>query len=423
MLFPLPIPPVSPKTCTGGDDITNDSGFGVARLVRGAQMAKMFWLRVLALIIAAALGVGCTAAAEPSYLSAPIVELDANALRPRDGTRRVLAAADPKSDGPPSDHERRLGLRWRFRAGSPSPGIAVGSDGTVYVPTQEGHVHAVAADGAFRWSFNCHAPATGVAVNSAGLLLVANTAGVLQAILPGGTGLWAYQAPHPFGTPLVVGGDATAYVGDRSDCLVAVSSKGGALWRAPIEGGIAQSPTLLRDGRVVVGTADGRLMWVEGVLRRRVLTLPATIVQPPELLSDGTILAVAGTTLVAALEGAEAWRVEGVQAAASLDTGFVTIGEDGICWWGSEGQRQRCSPLSWAPSARPAVGPVGRIFVPTPSGDLVVVAATGKVERVVPVARTGLWAPVVDAERGQVLAAAGDGVLGAVALGVEGLDR
>jgi hypothetical protein len=180
---------------------------------------------------------------------------------------------------------------------------------------------------------------------------------------------------------------------------------------------------LLRDGRVVVGTADGRLVWVEGVLRRRVLALPASIVQPPELLSDGTILAVAGTTLVGAREGAEAWRVEGVQAAASLDTGFVTIGEEGTCWWGAEGQRQRCSPLPWDPSARPAVGPKGRIFVPTPTGDLVVVAATGDVERIVPLARTGLWAPVVDAERGQVLAAAGDGVVGAVALAVGGLDR
>jgi hypothetical protein len=122
--------------------------------------------------------------------------------------------------------------------------------------------------------------------------------------------------------------------------------------------------------------------------------------------------------MVAVRDGAQLWRVDGVQSLAAFAQGCVTLGVEGLCWRAADGQKTRCSPLAVQASARLAVGADGRIYVPTTRGELVVVASTGKVERVVPVARQALWEPVVDQLRGQVLAAAGDGVVGAVALEV-----
>ena len=364
----------------------------------------------------------CSATAEPAYLASPITRWQIAEGSRNESPRAPGAIDPPPSDGAPSLQERQLGLRWRFRAGSPSPGIAVAPDGTVYVPTHEGHVHAVAADGQFQWSFNCHAPATGVAVNARGLLLVGTNDGVLHAILAGGTGLWAYQAPFPLRTRLAVGGDGTAFVGDASDHLVAVSPFGGARWRAPIEGGIVAGPVVLPDGSVLVGTAAGELLWVDGVLKRRRVALPGVVVQDPEMLSDGTVMVVTESALVVVRDGIEAWHVDGVEAAAGAEDECVTIGGDGLCRRALDGTARGCAPFPRSPSARPVVGPRGQVFVPTRAGELVIVAPTGQIERVVQVARTALLEPVVDASHGQVLVGAGDGVVGAVALEATGDD-
>jgi outer membrane protein assembly factor BamB len=379
-------------------------------------MARMSWRGALGCVLGAGLGAGCAAGSEPEYLSGPAPVLELRHVVAERSVPHAPTREPPRVDGAPSEIERELGLRWRFRGGSPSPGVAIGPDGTVYVPTHEGHVHAVAADGQFRWSFNCHAPATGAAVTPSGVLLVGTTDGVLHAILPGGTGLWAYRAPHPLTTPLAVGRDGTAYVGDRSDHLVAVSSYGGARWRAPIQGSISAGPVLLPDGGILVGTGAAELLWVDGVLKRRQVTLPATVVQAPEILDDGTVVALAGRLLVGVRQGREVWRVEAVDAVAAATGGCVTVGAAGLCRRDLDGRASSCSPFEWVASARPLAEPDGWVYVPTGQGELVVVAPDGRVQRVVTVARTALWAPAVDEERGQVLAAAGDGVVGAVAL-------
>ncbi len=64
-------------------------------------------------------------------------------------------------------------------------------------------------------------------------------------------------------------------------------------------------------------------------------------------------------------------------------------------------------------------GSPGGVYVPTDEGELIVVDPDGRVQRVVTVARTALWSPIADVDRGQVLAAAGDGVVGAVSVLVE----
>jgi hypothetical protein len=173
---------------------------------------------------------------------------------------------------------------------------------------------------------------------------------------------------------------------------------------------------LLADGSVLVATTRATLQWIEGVLDRRTVELPGMPVLEPRELGDGLVAVVVDDVLVAIREGAEAFRLEGVEAVAAVQDGLVTVGESGICWRDVRGTVARCASFAGTASAHPAVGPTGQVFVPTESGALVVVSAQGEVERTVTVARTALWTPVMDEDRGQVLAAAGDGVVGAVAL-------
>ncbi len=382
-------------------------------------MPGMSWRARLFRVATTALMTGCSTATVPGYVADQGREIEVQVASRELLTPAAAPVVAPRSDGPPTDTDRGLGLRWRFRGGSPSPGIALGPDGAVYVPTHEGHVHSLSADGSFRWSFNCHAPPTGAAVTPAGLLLVGTTAGMLHAILPGGTGLWAYRAPYPLLTPLAVDAAGTAYFGDRSQNVVAVSAYGGARWRAPLEGTITAGPVLLPDGKVVVGTDRAELLWIEGVLRRRRVALPGTPVQSPRVLTDGTLLVLTDGVLLGVRDGEELWRRSGVQAMAATPRGYVTLGEGELCRHLEAGE-PRCTPFDRVASASPALGPQGRLFVPTPEGELVVVSPDGSTERTVLVARAALWEPVVDEARGQVLASAGDGVVGAVALVVDG---
>jgi len=79
---------------------------------------------------------------------------------------------------------------------------------------------------------------------------------------------WSFQplsAAHP--TAPVVAGD-TVFVGDRTGVLRALDAEGNQRWRACTAGAIF-CPPAVADGRVYVGSADGRVYAFEGATGRR----------------------------------------------------------------------------------------------------------------------------------------------------------
>ena len=369
------------------------------------------WQVMLPLLVGASWG-GC---APRLHLAAAARQADSLGASPPRSLLAANVSDGGRSDGAPSDRERALGMRWRFRAGSPTPGAVVATDGSVYVPTHEGHVHAVGPNGAFRWSHNVHVPATGAVVAASGAVLVTTRGGRVHALLPGGTALWVHQAPFAIVTPPAVNQEGTAFFADSSQHAVAITSHGGTRWRVPLGGAAAAAPVVVGD-EVVVATFSPELCWVEaGHVKNRV-PLPAAVTGPLVAGAEGTVLAIATDVLVAAHDGQRLWESAGVWSAGFASRAVVTFGTEGLCWREREsGRATSCMPLRGEASAPLVVTSGDDVFVPLASGELLVVPRGATPWRV-PVARTALSALALDEGRQQVVASAGDGVVAAVGI-------
>lgn len=217
-------------------------------------------------------------------------------------------------------------IRWRRNlAGGVTEGAAVGGDGTIYIASDAGILHAIdPAGGKDRWTYDAHATTrTDLSVSPLvlpdGIILYPTPAARLDALSPAGHLLWTQPLPAKPTSPVTANGKRV-YVGDDSGAvsaidvlpggghklvwtvktgapsyasvvtngagrvyttsgssLVAVDDRGaaaGIAWRAdPHDGQVEVSPGLAPDGTVVLGTngstewgyyPDGKLAWHAG---------------------------------------------------------------------------------------------------------------------------------------------------------------
>jgi len=320
-----------------------------------------------------------------------------------DGARAVVEIAELEP----------AGVAWRFRAGSPTPGVTMGRDGTVYVPTHEGHVHALSVEGGLRWSYNVQTPAVGAVVAPDGVLVVGTQEGRLHALRPDGTRLWSLQAPFPIVTERVAGAQGLTLFGDRAGAVVAVDGFGAVRARWPMSEPIGAPPLALPGAGVAALGAEGGLFWL-GAGPPRSLALGAA--PGRELLAGagGDLLALAGSTLVVLREGAVALRLSGVVAAAARGDGLVTVGpRPSLAFRTRGGDLLVEHPLVAPPSAAPVVDSAGVVYVPTATGALAVATLAGV--RTWRVAERALLRPLLDPARPRVILASGEGSVVAVA--------
>ena len=142
--------------------------------------------------------------------------------------------------------------KWVFETGgSVVSSPTIGSDGTIYVGSNDGNLYAVDRNGRLKWRFP-----TGGAVHS-----------------------------RP-----AIGGDGTIYIGSFDQYLYAINPQGGLKWRFPTKGEINSSPIIAHDGTIYVGShdhhlyainPDGRVKWT--------FTTGGELFSSPILGSDGTI--------------------------------------------------------------------------------------------------------------------------------------
>ena len=113
-------------------------------------------------------------------------------------------------------HERFL---WEFEAGlSVASSPATGSDGTVYVGSNDNNLHAFNSDGTSKWTFP--------------------------------TGNWVDSTP-------AIGPDGTVYVGSWDNKVYAINPTDGTeLWSFPTSSSVTASPAIGSDGRIYFGSKD-----------------------------------------------------------------------------------------------------------------------------------------------------------------------
>jgi outer membrane protein assembly factor BamB len=283
------------------------------------------------IFLLAACGSGATATAPPPSTvdrHAAVHALDVPAAAP--GSRTWTAWPSELHDARHSGSAATVGpamgrIRWRRDlSGGVTEGAVVGTDGTIYVASDAGILHAIdPATGKDRWTYDAHATTnTDLSVSPLilpdGTILYPTPGDELVALSASGQQLWAQSLPGRPTSPATTNG-TRVYVGDGSggvsaidvrhggqslvwtvntgvasdasvvtdgaghvyttsgSNLVAITDHGSAAsiaWRAdPHDGQIEVSAALAPDGTVVVGTngtnefayhPDGRLAWHTG---------------------------------------------------------------------------------------------------------------------------------------------------------------
>jgi outer membrane protein assembly factor BamB len=182
--------------------------------------------------------------------------------------------------------------------GAPLGGIAgtpaLASDGTLYIGSTDGALHAIAPDGTPRWRYPTEgfvqfAPALG-----GNTIYGATDRGIAFALDASGQQRWRVELGAP-STGLTIGVDGTVYATTADGTLHALAPDGTSRWSTPLGGGHPTAPAAAPDGRLYAGAEDGRLRVVtpDGKIAG-VFDLKAPLNIAPLIGRDGAIYVAVG---------------------------------------------------------------------------------------------------------------------------------
>lgn len=181
---------------------------------------------------------------------------------------------------------------------------AVGKEGTIYVPSQEGFLYALSPDGEVKWKYKTHgAIFSSPVIGNNGAIYIGDSSpdsspGYVYAISPDGQLKWKYKDAEltAWNQSPAIGADETLYFGigrcGMFECphpTVFAIKEGVLKWKAVAYWDTAMTPAIDTTGNVYVGSGNTYL-WVfnNGKKLWRVKT-NAIIGESPAFLSDGTL--------------------------------------------------------------------------------------------------------------------------------------
>ena len=153
-------------------------------------------------------------------------------------------------------HQVNLGGR------ATAPG-AVGDDGTIWVPTVEGMLHAIESDGRVRSRTDLgsrHYDGAAPAIGHDGAVRVPTMTEGVICVGPGGTERWRQPNSAGYNAPATIDPDDTTLVVDRQGRLIALAADGTERWRVVLGSFSFSEPVVGADGTVYVTTERGALL-------------------------------------------------------------------------------------------------------------------------------------------------------------------
>ncbi|QRP50173.1 PQQ-binding-like beta-propeller repeat protein [Amycolatopsis sp. FDAARGOS 1241] len=246
-------------------------------------------------------------------------------------------------------------VRWRRRLEGPvTPGPVVGEDGTIYVASNGGVLHALdPADGHDRWTYDAKRP-------------IGGDLSISPLVLPDGTILFP-----------------------NADELVALSAAGKPLWTQTLPGRVT-SPVSADGRRVYVGTGDGTVSAVDTAAagdHRLVWSVDTGSASYGSVVTDGRgrVYTTADSSLVAIDDrggsAAVAWRADPHDDLTEVSAGLAP---DGTVLLGTNGHDEWAYHPDGTPAWRaprvityssPAVTATGLAYVADHSGQVHVLDA------------------------------------------------
>lgn len=190
----------------------------------------------------------------------------------------------------------------------------------------DGRLFAVAPDGTLIWSLSLSQGvdlSTAPVIGSDGTIYVTSQDGFIYAVDPAGTGKWSYETGGPIRSNPVIGADNNIYFGSDDGFVYSLRADGTLAWRVSVGAPLgAASPYIDDKGVMYVGTSDNRLLGLYVGVRGlavspwptighdqhrtgNVATQLVEIDQPPELLitapadgssyTEGTLIVLEAT--------------------------------------------------------------------------------------------------------------------------------
>jgi len=226
--------------------------------------------------------------------------------------------------------------KWNYTTNGPiesSP--VIGSDGTIYIGSDDDYLYAINPNGTKKWSYKTGDSIKSTpAIASDGTIYIGSDDDYLYAINSNGTLKWRYQTGDSVQSSPAIGTDGTIYFGSNDTYLYALNPNGTLKWKFATGGIIYSSPAISSNGTIYFGSADmnfyalnpdGTELWN--------YTTAYPVYSSPAIGSDGTIYFGSWDDYIYALNptGTLKWRVT---------TGWYVysspaIGPDGTIYFGS----------------------------------------------------------------------------------------
>lgn len=202
-------------------------------------------------------------------------------------------------------------LKWKYQTeNSITSSPAIGNDGTIYVGSNDSYLYAVNPTGTLKWKLKTLGPiSSSPAIGSDGTVYVGGSDGYLYAVHPTGTLKWASNTYYPIYSSPAISNDGIIYIGN-SVGLLAVDSTGNVKWSLDINS-ISSSPAIGRDGTVYVGSSNGYLYAIDNTGTIKLHYPTETIdLSSPAISNDGTVFfgSVEGYIYAISPTGTLKWR-------------------------------------------------------------------------------------------------------------------
>ncbi|KLO24246.1 hypothetical protein X275_00750 [Marinitoga sp. 1197] len=272
-------------------------------------------------------------------------------------------------------------LKWKFETnGSIFSSPAIGKDGTIFVGSDDNYIYAINDNGTLKWKFKTEALIrSSPAIGADGSVFVGSYDNYLYAINPDGSLKWRFKTGNWIYSSAAIGADGSVFVGSYDNYLYAINPDGSLKWKFKTNGIVYSSPAIGADGTIYVGSYDNYLYAINpnGSLKWKFKT-GNNIISSPMLGNNGTVYIGNGDGYIYAINSDESlkWKFETGRYADSSPA----IGTDGTIYIGSwDNYLYAINPdgsLKWKFETEgeiyssPAVGTNGAIYVGSYDGYL-----------------------------------------------------
>ncbi|MCK5561342.1 MAG: PQQ-binding-like beta-propeller repeat protein [Thermoplasmata archaeon] len=276
--------------------------------------------------------------------------------------------------------------KWNFTTGGDvrsSP--AIGSDGTIYVGSNDYNLYAIYPNGTKKWNFTTGGIESSPAIGSDGTVYVGGSI-FLYAIYTNGTLRWKFKTNDIFHSSPAIAADNTIYIGSWDTYLYAIYPDGTLKWKYKTANEVYSSPAIGADGTIYIGIKEEGFLYAInpiGTFKWK-FTIGYPISSSPAVGADGTIYV-----------GNEGWYFYAINPDGTKKWNFTTgncvrsspaIGSDGTIYVGcDDGNLYAINPngtKKWnfttggGVYSSPAIGSDGTIYVGSTDGKLYAIGIT-----------------------------------------------